>query len=421
MKKQSDLLKQDFPHVKPVLPVEIPQHFELMVRKWSYPENRIGETIIINGESIKKMLTLDINIPEQEFASGINHLLLQNKDPLQINKKLRSMYPCIHKCPGCFNEATVENPILSTQEVFNIIKQAKELGLESIKFLGPGELPMHKNFFWLLDELQNLDIVVGIFTKGSIFGNDEISQHFHGMNSLDFTQKVYAYDNVNFYVGARSFNEVLENKLVPQNKKFFETNFNYHLSRNLCIERLCELGANQDLFNQRIAIAYSPITKDNIAGAYDAYIWSVERNIPIYLPPTMVSGKGHYLEKSASELQFENDYINLAISIYKYAIERGIFSKEKLKKEGVHPYLGIAPCNQLTHGMYIHYDGQVWRCPGNDTPDFKITSDVRQDSLLHIWKNSINYQTNQYNNGCVKDNFSIPLRFYKEVLEGILD
>jgi organic radical activating enzyme len=412
--------QQHFPSVNKVLPMEIPQNFELMIRKWSYPENRIGEFVVINGEKVKKMLTLDINIPEEGFASSINKLLKEEVSITTINRKFRGTYPCIHKCPGCFNEATVENPILTTVEVLNIIKQAKELGLESIKFLGPGELLMHKNIFYLLDELQKLDIVVGIFTKGAIMGNDELSQYFHGINSLEFTSRVYSYDNVNFYVGARSFNEEDENHFIPQNKKVFPSKFNYHESRNLCIERLCKLGANKDLFNQRIAIVCSPITTENISYAYDAYLWSVERNIPIYLPPTMVSGKGHKLEASASEKKFEDDYIDMAVKVYQYALKRGIYTKEKLLREGVHPYIGIAPCNQLTHGMYIHYDGQVWRCPGNDTLDFRIFSDVRKDSLIRIWKNSSNYTVNEFNNGCVKDGFSLPYRFYSEVLNKLI-
>ncbi len=138
------------------------------------------------------------------------------------------------------------------------------------------------------------------------------------------------------------------------------------------------------------------------------------------MPPTMVSGKGHKLVKSAAELQFENDYIDLAVEVYAWAISRGVMTLEQLHHEGAASYIGIAPCNQLTHGLYLHYDGQVWRCPGNDTPDFIVHSNVRAAPLVEIWEGSKNYAVNQFNNGCVKDGISLPMRFYSEVPERVV-
>ena len=94
-------------------------------------------------------------------------------------------------------------------------------------------------------------------------------------------------------------------------------------------------------------------------------------------------------------------------------------SLEQLQHDGAHPYIGLAPCNQLTHGLYIHYDGAVWRCPGNDTPNFVVHPNVRSKSLLDIWVNSVNYRINLFNNRCVKDGISLPRRFYTEVLERV--
>ena len=60
-----------FPNVKPILPLkdEIPNGYRLMVYKWSFDESRIGESVEICGKRIKKMLTLDLNIPEAGFAA----------------------------------------------------------------------------------------------------------------------------------------------------------------------------------------------------------------------------------------------------------------------------------------------------------------------------------------------------------------
>jgi MoaA/NifB/PqqE/SkfB family radical SAM enzyme len=408
-------MQNKFPEIPAVLPPkgEIPQGYRLMVRKWSFPENRIGETVEIQGQVIKKMLTLDINIPEEDFAAKVN---AYPQGSVKAKKVFVKNYPCPHACPGCFNNAELVNPILTIDEVMNIISQAQELGLESIKFLGPGELLANRKLFTILDELAKREIVAGIFTKAAIMGNDALARHYHGLGADELTRRLAAYPNTTFLVGARSFDPVFENRFIPQNlREFRGTRFDYHAARNQSLEQLCALGLNADLMDQRIEIACAPVTSENIEGAFEIYQWGTERNIPVVIPPTMVSGKGHRLVKSAADCKFENDYIDLAVRVYTWAIQRGVMTLEQLNHEGAASYIGIAPCNQLTHGLYIHYDGQVWRCPGNDTPDFVVHPNVRERPLKGIWMDSKNYPIQQFNNGCVKDGVSLPMRFYEEV------
>lgn len=407
-----------FPNVRPILPSkgEIPHGYRLMVYKWSFPEERIGETVEVNGERVKKMLTFDLNIPEAGFAEKIN---LHSAGSPEAKLAFVKNYPCPHACPGCFNNAELSNPIMTLPEVMDVVNQAKCLGLESMKFLGPGELLANRQLFYILDELAKRNIIAGIFTKAAIIGNDTLSQYYHGISSEELTRRLAAYPNTTFLVGARSFDPDMENRFIPQNLREFRERFDYHAARNLAIERLCDLGMNGDLMHQRLEIACAPVTTDNLEGAFEMYQWATERNIPVVLPPTMISGKGHKLEKAAAEVRFENDYIDLAVEVYAWAINRGVMTLDQLCHEGASSYIGIAPCNQLTHGMYLHYDGQVWRCPGNDTPDFVIHPNVRNAPLVDIWKRSKNYPINQFNNGCVKDGISLPVRFYTEVLERV--
>ena len=80
------------------------------------------------------MLTLDINIPRADFAAIVN----AGSTAEEVKGLFSKNYPCPHRCPGCFNNAELHNPIMRFDEVINVIDQAKELGLESVKFLGPG-------------------------------------------------------------------------------------------------------------------------------------------------------------------------------------------------------------------------------------------------------------------------------------------
>lgn len=401
-----------FPDVPAILPPkhDLPKGTSRMIPKWSFPKNRIGETVLISGVEYKKLLTLDLNIPESGFAEKVNSAPLS-----ESAKVFAANYPCPHKCPGCFNNATVRNPIMTLEDVWEVVDQGLELGLESVKFLGPGELLANPKIFEILDGFQKRNIVISIFTKAAIMGNDVLAHHYHGISSAEFTSNLISYENVSFLVGGRSFNPKFENLFIPRNEKEIVEDFDYHTARGVALKRLCEAKLNADIEKPRIAIICSPVTFQNVSCVGEIYKWGCERNIPVYLPPTMVSGKGHKLVKKTSEKKFEDDYIKLAIEVYTWAIKRGVMTLEQFIKEGPHPYIGVAPCNQLTHGLYIHYDGEVWRCPGNDTPDFVVHPNVRDSPLRIIWKNSRNYSVNQFNNGCVKDGVSLPKHFYGKV------
>ena len=69
------ILNNQFPNVLPILPPASPKSLRdigFMAHKWSYPEERLGETVESDGERIKKMLTLDLNIPNGAFAETVN-------------------------------------------------------------------------------------------------------------------------------------------------------------------------------------------------------------------------------------------------------------------------------------------------------------------------------------------------------------
>jgi MoaA/NifB/PqqE/SkfB family radical SAM enzyme len=391
----------------------------LMIHKWSYPEHRVGETVMINGERVHKLLTIDLNIPRDDFVAAINTAPAGS----DIGKIFATNYPCPHSCPGCYNKAELENPIMTLKEVMAVVDQAVDLGLESMKFLGPGELLANPDLFFILDELAKRNIVAGIFTKAAIMGHDALARMYHGISSQELVDRLTSYPNTTFLVGARSFDPERENRYIPQNLREFRDKFNYHEARNLAMERLAARGMNSDLMRLRMAIVCSPVTAENLDGAFEMYRWGTERNMPVYLPPTMVSGKGHTILKRTAEIEkktkFENDYISLAAQVYTWAIERGVMTLERLRHEGPHPYIGVAPCNQLTFGLYLHYDGQVWRCPGNDTPDYIVDRNVRTKRLKDIWMRSDNYRIQKFNNRCVKDGISLPERFYSEVLERV--
>ncbi len=259
-------LVNQFPNVPPSLPPksQIPSGYRLMVHKWSYPESRLGETVEIEGEHIKKMLTLDLNIPDPDFANMVNSAPLG-----QAVTVFRQKYKCVHGCLGCFNNAELHNSILTIPEITRKVEEGIQLGLESVKFLGPGELLMNSELFRVLDFLTERNIVIGIFTKAAFLGSDDLAMRYQKMSSEELVHRLTAYQNTTFLVGARSFYPTRENKYIPQNRREYAKRFDYHAARNLAIERLCSSGMNADLRRQRLAIIDSPVTADN-----DEYLYT---------------------------------------------------------------------------------------------------------------------------------------------------
>ncbi|HYC34407.1 MAG TPA: hypothetical protein VEC13_01610 [Candidatus Paceibacterota bacterium] len=359
-----------------------------------------------------------MDIPPTDFAEFINQF--EPGSP-EANEAFAKYFPCCHGCFGCFDETAIKNRLLTFPEVMtHIIYPGTKLGLRSIKFLGPGEFILNPDLFRILDEFEKLQIVVGIFTKGIILGSDYLAHKYHGVGSEALIRRLTAYSVTNFYIGGRSFDPELEKRTVPARTKEVRQNVINHQCRNRAIERLAALGMNADLFHQRMTIQCNPVTRENIDLVEEIYRWGAERNIPVYLPPTMVSGKGHReADRLANDLEFEEKYIDLAVRVYAWAIDRGILTLEQVEYEGTHPYIAVAPCNQLTHGLYVHSDGRVQMCPGNDAPGFIVNPDVRTTPLWKIWKGSKNYRfgfDKRINNKCVKDGYSVPHRFYGEVM-----
>ena len=391
-----------------ILPEKIPKGYRLGVDGWSFQKEKILERL---DDGIKKLLTLDISISPDKFVQNVN-----SGDEKGLKERVNEFYGdiCPNNCPGCFEKGDVRNYLLSWDNMKNILEQAIELGLESVKFLGPGELIANPDLFRILDYFQEKNIKIGIFTKGGILGDDELAMKYQEMKSEELVKKLCSYDVVRILIDCRTFDEEKANKTTHSISK------DYAQARNRTIELLVENGMNDDLYYQRMSLQTNPVTEDTLDEVLEIFKWGTERNIPVCVTPTMVSGMGKKLVEQSQKPEFQERLIQLYADIYTYLIERGIMTLKQLKEEGVSSYAGTAPCNQLSCGMFIRKDGVVQRCPGNDNENFIINENIREKPLKEIWNQSKNHTLKPvYNNRCVKDGCSIPLRLYDEVLKKV--
>ena len=396
------------PNIKPLLPTEIPEGYKLGVDGWSFPLHKLREKL---PDGTRKLLTLDVSISPDGFVESVNK---GGREGLQ--SRVNDFYSqiCPNNCPGCFEKGDVKNYLLSWEEVRRVIDEAKTLGLESVKFLGPGELITNPDLFKILDYFQKTGIKIGIFTKGETLGDDELARKYQKTTAEELTKRVCEYDFTRFLVDCRTFDESKANRMI------YSLSRDYAGARKRAIEFLVENGMNSNLFCQRMSFQTNPVTSENIGDVLEIFKWGTERNIPVCVTSTMVSGRGRSLVEEFQKPEFQEKFIQLYADIYSYLIQRGVMTLEQLRQERVSSYAGIMPCNQLSCGMFIRKDGVVQSCPGNDNGEFIISEDVRQKPLRKIWLQSRNYALGpMFNNRCVKDGYSIPSRLYDEVLRKV--
>jgi MoaA/NifB/PqqE/SkfB family radical SAM enzyme len=369
----------EFPQVEEKFQDGYPEGYRPWVSFWSFTEEEMMET---TEDGTFKLLTLDISINSDDYLEEVN-----NGTEGSLTERAEKFYKCDIGCAHCFECKThTDNPLMTTEEVFGMLLEAKKLGLKTVKFLGPGELLHNPRLFEILDFLQENGLRICVFTKGLALGSDEQAQKIFGMTAVEFCEKLYRYPNVAVLLSFTSANRQTETSRIDSKKvpDLFD-------KRNRAFENLAQAGFNSDPDNQRLAAVCTPVLRDNIDEVLEIYKWAISRNIPMVVAPTMVSGKGSDMVEVTDSYFKENQLVELYVDIYTWLIKENILSVAQIEEEGVSSYPGFA-CNQVVTGMFIRKDGRAQMCPGNEGKDFIYNEDVRKSDLKEIWKNSMGYK-----------------------------
>lgn len=366
-----------FPNVDALFSDKVPSNFLNDVDGWNFSKNHFLEN---KGE----LLTMDVDFGES----------------------------CSLNCPHCFRRNGSVNasgkPTLSYAETIDIIHQAKDLGLESVKILGAGEPFENKQFLSFLRDMKDLNVQVNVFTKAHVFGDDDLAQKYFSLSSLELAREIKRL-GTSLNVGCNSFDPVIQDKMVGTS--------GYTIKRNRALETLTQVGLN-DCQPTKLCLAMVPITHQNVDEIFDMYKWARERNIYPIATPSMCAGRAtNFWQDICPSLE---RLIALYSQINIYNVEKGITTIDELKENGISAYAGGCPCHQVACGMYITSRGIVLRCPGDDVTIF---GDVRKESIADIWHNSENYIRRQgvYNCHCPpKDGRSIPCHLYSKVFDNVL-
>lgn len=321
---------------------------------------------------------------------------------------------CSLNCPHCFRRTVVLDKVerkMTFEETTGLVLEAKRLGLRSVKFLGAGEPFENPRFVEFLRFLKSIDVIPVIFTKGHVIGDDNLVKKHNKnyeeiRNGVDLVSELNRV-NASVILGFNSFDTDRQEKMVGGIKGYVE-------KRNLALARLIEGGLNKSN-PTRLCIGSNPVTLENYDEIFSIYQWGRERNIYVIVTPTMVGGRASaWCEITPSKEKL----IDLYTKIYKFNIERGVQTIEQIEEEGVSPYAGAHPCNQIACGMYVTLSGKVLRCPGNDTT---ILGNIFEQDLEAIWVNSENFRrSGTFNCGCPpKMGKSMPTDLFSEVMKRV--
>jgi len=216
-------------------------------------------------------------------------------------------------------------------ETLRLIKDAKRLGLKSVKFLGASEPFQNERFFEFLRELKKLDVTLLVFTKGHVIGDDAEARKWNSQYGISTGKELVeeiTKVNASIMLGFNSFDLCTQDEMVGGME-------GYSLKRNRAPELLAEAGLNKHN-PSRLCLAVLPVTCGNYSEILEIYEWARVRNISVIACPTMVSGKGSNEGAWQKITPQASVLIDLYAEIYEFNLEKGIQTIEQLEEKEFH-------------------------------------------------------------------------------------
>lgn len=274
-----------------------------------------------------------------DYIKNLYLFLSPNPKTLQLHINTNCNYNCLF----CYqNRKNIK--VIPTKKIISLIKEAKELGVKYVDFLG-GEPLLHNDLFKILDFTAKQKLGITIFTNGILI-NGTLIKKFKKINSkltlvihYDYDDKIYS----SLTQTKTKFNKVTE--IIRK-----------------CISNGITVITFTVITKQNYKYIDKMISNSNKLGAYAMF----ERYLPVKN------------EKINKYLEISNlEWINVLKPINSHYKEEALLIKGFGNlKSGV--------CSCYMQNLSVTPDGFVLPCP--ETPLELNVGNVKDQSLEQIWK-----------------------------------
>ena len=264
---------------------------------------------------------------------------------------------CPHNCFHCFTNKRKKT--LTLEEIDSVIKQAGELGVKGINYLGEGEPILDKDFYHITGVTRKFGMTPIVFTS-TTRGNEPLQW-------LDLVGALHYRDwDASVCPKCDSlFNEQYQNWVVG------DRTGKYFAQRNEAIKILMETGFNEPQIDGTTRMGFDMVvTKRNVDEVEQTLRYCRDNNFWIvfstYLPAGRCVGPDFDSSLVLSKEELEKMRATVKGVDNEYGFNHPIFNN-----------FATFPCVEF---MQVYGNGNVSPCPGNET----IVGNVRTSSLKDL-------------------------------------
>ncbi|HEX8974096.1 MAG TPA: hypothetical protein VF817_01245 [Patescibacteria group bacterium] len=338
---------------------------------------------------LKKLLSLEFCWLPAEVVEAYNNAETAKEKQEVLVKKVYGN--CKLNCKGCY--AKQDNlfnghDLVHPENIMRLIEESVEkLGTKTVKYLGPSEFFRDVDVFKYLDRFEKMNIILGVFVKDPMFGDDAQVEELFGNQGIHTAEQLVAklatYKCLRLLYNFRSFDDKLTNDLVSggyKGKEDYAGNYKEVQTRGLQLiyKHFAEAEFAQGK-EARLVIVNAPITAETIDEAQEIFEYFTDRGLTVISTTSMQSGCGGKLYNELN-VEFMQKFEMYYAKVINHAIKRGLITREYVEKFGPSPYAGTNHCMQLCNGLLIRETGQLLRCPGADHAEWR--DDVSPEDLV---------------------------------------
>jgi CheY-like chemotaxis protein len=304
---------------------------------------------------------------------------------------------CTLRCPHCFtHEGAIDSrgrtPLPFDQLKASIL-EAKEMGLRCVRILGRGEptqwiynpsrsglVPRQgEDLIDFIRFLHANGIIPLVFSRGQIIGDDaRIDWAFggaHGVRTGADLVRLLGDSGVSLFLGMSSIFPEINNEMVgiPSAARY-----DYDVLCRRALSLAVKAGLNQG-HPTRLAVEM-PITNLNIMEMGVRYVLFQMLNISPCTNVYMVAGRAMTYGLGEITDPAQEQFLDHYAMVTRFARNMGIDIK-------IGSYAGTKECHDVSCGMYLTLNGDIYPCPGYEGIQSFVGS-LRTHSMRQIWENS---------------------------------